>query len=213
MGEHYDYQMQARYDEFEKSMQMIQENETLIVTGVTRSGTSLTMQMLHGGGVPVFGQYPSYEDFDPLGINWGKLHGKAIKLPDIHNWFPPTGNYKVILLKRNCTEQARSMKKFMKAAMMPVNAISINSIEKSIVADMRKIRSWASKQKGGLFEIEFENIINDPLETSKKINAFLGGYCNVMAMASQVVPRETKCLKHMLEPQLIKNRNPYIPNI
>lgn len=38
----------------------------IIVTGIARSGLSLTMQMLHAGGIPCAGEPPAFEPY-PLG--------------------------------------------------------------------------------------------------------------------------------------------------
>src|SRR5690348_16747758 len=91
-------------------------NETLLICGLGRCGTSLVMQMLDMGGFPVVGKYPAYEPQQASSLvitqNYIDEHrGKAIKLLDpMRASFVPQ-NVRVIYLMRNLKEQARSQLK------------------------------------------------------------------------------------------------------
>ena len=92
---------------------------TIIVGGVTRSGMTVTMQMLHMGGFPCFGNPPAFETYMIEKIPWGECEGRAVKLIDMHRHFPPNGDYRVILLKRSLREQAKSINKFLRMLQEP----------------------------------------------------------------------------------------------
>lgn len=70
----------------------------LIVAGITRSGLSLTMQMLHAGGYPCEGEPPDFEPHPVGEMPWERCERRAVKLVDAHHQFPPAGSYDVIRL-------------------------------------------------------------------------------------------------------------------
>lgn len=180
--------------------------KTIIVAGVTRSGLTMTMQMLKAGGYPCHGEYPAFEPSDIGQIPFSELAGNAIKVVDTHTQFPPTGDYHVILLRRNTREQAKSIIKFLNLVAgfkVSKSKGSIARFEKSVISDMAKIDAWAKRQSG-LLEIDFESIISAPIAYSFKIADFVGKELSISAMASVVVKRTTMCYDGLLEATFIK---------
>lgn len=84
----------------------------LIVAGITRSGLTVTMQMLHAGGYPCMGEYPAFECFDIGKIPWRECEGFAVKAVDAQLQNPPDSACKVIRLRRNLVEQCKSINKW-----------------------------------------------------------------------------------------------------
>ena len=100
-----------------------------IVSGLERSGTSLLMQMLHAGGVPIgFDDIRSADENNPKGyfeLEGGKIinrlidnsfpfqqyKGRFIKITAYGLKFLPPGKYTVIYSERNLDEILRSMEK------------------------------------------------------------------------------------------------------
>lgn len=171
--------------------------KTVIIAGITRSGMTLTMQMLDRGGYPVFGTYPAYEDVHPYGIVKGN-EGKAIKIVDTHNYFPKTGDYHVILLRRNHEQQAKSIAKFLKHMGMSVNRDDAKALQKSIAPDWNKIYLWAKKQKSYML-LDFEYLIQHKLEAAIDIANFIGSPLNTGSMASVVLNRNAECTDFLYE--------------
>ena len=182
-------------------------SKTIIVAGITRSGLTLTMQMLHAGGYPCFGEYPAFEPIQEIGaIPWTECLGKAVKVVDTHTQFPPTGEYHVIRLRRDYKQQARSIGKFLKEVVgIPQSRALINQYEKSLPADYRKIDEWAKRQKG-LLELDFEDIIKKPSSSVFSIANFINtrteeiiNLSAMVKMVNVVEQRSPDCYPGMLE--------------
>lgn len=120
--------------------------KTIIVTGCTRSGLTLMMQLLNKGGYPCFGTYPSFEDYQLGRIDWTKASGKAVKLVDGHLQFPPTGEYYVIMMRRDLDEQAKSVIKFMNAIGLHIDKSKRNIVRQGLKRDLKIIHQWALRQ-------------------------------------------------------------------
>lgn len=171
--------------------------ETVIIAGVTRSGLTATMQMLHAGGFPCAGTHPAFEDF-PMGQTpWSECHGKAVKLVDSHHHFPPTGDYRVIRLQRNLTEQAKSFNKWCRLLFGAAGA-PLPRVVASLERDYRIIDEWASQQKAVL-RVHFEDIVACPRLVAQTISSFVGTDLDVEAMVKVIVPRNAKCYPGLLE--------------
>lgn len=173
----------------------------IIVAGITRSGLSLTMQMLHAGGFPCVGEPPAFEEYGIGQIPWKDCHDRAVKLVDAQLQFPPQMPCKVIRLRRNLKQQAKSFNKFNKCFGLP--SAPISKLIKSFRRDYYKIDTWAKKQSG-LMTIEFETIIKYPGYIAMRISKFSGRDLNIGAMASCVVDRSPDCYPTMLELDLLE---------
>ena len=113
--------------------------KTVIVAGITRSGLSLMMQMLHKGGFPCYGTYPAFEDYQVGQIDYHEARHKAIKLVDSHNQLPPPGDYYVIRMRRNLDQQIKSLMKFMRIMGVPVLGSDRRKLKRSVIRDYKKI--------------------------------------------------------------------------
>ncbi len=179
--------------------------KTIIIAGITRSGLTLTMQMLYAGGYPCFGEYPAFEGYEIGEIPFVKLIGKVIKVVDTHIQFPLKGEYYVIRLRRDYKQQAKSMCKFMNTIGLPVPASreTLRKLEKSFNSDYSKIDIWAKKQKGFLI-MDFEEMILNPKRSAEKINEFTGQSLNTEKMIKVVAKRNTECYPTMMELDFLK---------
>jgi len=186
-----------------------------IVAGFGRCGSSLVMQMLAAGGMPTpYAIFPSYEiDFAHTQVLISALQGGAIKVLDPHINRPPVGpEYRWIWLDRDPVEQAKSMAKFWKAAMVeapsnipPMPEFTGDQIAKLAEAFKRnRPRANGVMLKytpaSGILKLRFEAFLHDPAWAAHLLKGFCPGpMLDEKAMAAQVKARSTKCLPYMLE--------------
>ena len=176
---------------------------TVLVAGITRSGLSLTMQMLQAGGYPTVGDYPAFECF-PMGlIPWGAIGDRAVKVVDVQRQFPPQGQYSVILLRRDLIEQAKSFNKFSQAFGLP--AMSTLKIRASFSRDYGLISRWLQHQHRYM-ELRFETLIQEPDKAAASLQEFLGQPMDLGKMKAAVRKRDAYCYPGLLELELIADR-------
>ena len=107
----------------------LDENMNYIVSGLERSGTSMMMQILHAGGVPVeFDDSRRPDENNPKGyyeLEGGKIinklmegtfpvenyRGRFLKITAFGLKYLPPGRYKIIYMERNLDEVLDSMEK------------------------------------------------------------------------------------------------------
>jgi hypothetical protein len=170
------------------------------------------MQMLEAAGVPCVGEWPAFETnasglqgFNPT--SFVARRNEAIKLIDPANFTIPNVAGRVLIwLDRNSRQQARSQVKFMTALGAPI-ANSRHAI-RVLDADLRRTRSTHRAALGDCptVEIAFEDLIDQPKETAAKVATFLAQhqwFVDAVAMAREIVPRQSDCLPHLLEAQFI----------
>lgn len=190
--------------------------KVIIVAGLARCGTSLTMQMLQAGGVPCLGEYPSFEHpcaaSPAIDYLWlAAQRGRAVKLLDPHRGACSlrTIYATVIWLDRDPVQQAKSQIKLcnaifpeMGAWRTPVKVISSSLIEErpqALAAAGFGVHSWLT--------LPFENLIEKPMESAQQIQRHLAadGIDFDWQMAWRVVrARPTTCLDGLLEVELMK---------
>jgi len=192
------------------------DNKTLLVSGLGRCGSSLTLQMLEAGGFPCVGQYPAYE---PEKLNPSKFdakwfmsnNGKAIKfiMPEMYDYkFPASYSPKAIWIDRDPLEQARSSLKLMRVTVgfeapdeaCEEMASQYDYFKKNSIAALYRITSKVLFYK-------FEDILNDPAGYSKSLANWVGVDLSIDDMVNQVIKRDYKSTPDMsIELELIRNR-------
>lgn len=190
-----------------------QKTQAVIVSGLTRCGSSLTMQMLHAGGMPISctpgNEAVSGEHDDQLEalklLATGGANGKAIKCLDPHRFPLPPGDYITIWCCRNFTEQAKSITKFMQGLGLPTNRIQRRKIESSLPIETKDCINRLRKF-GPVHKYAFEDTIIDPIIAAKGLAYLLKDSItlDVNKMAAVVIPRDTKCYDGFLERQIIE---------
>ena len=176
-----------------------------IVTGVPRSGTSLVMQMLAAGGLPVLSDGVrgpdadnprGYFEFEPAkrlaqDAAWLPLAaGRAVKL--VHTLvasLPPGFRYRVLLVRRRLDEVLASQRVMLArrgpapdeaedARLLPVLAAQLARLECELAA--REELAWLG--------IEHAELVSEPGRVATRMHQFLGGGLDVGAMAACVEP-------------------------
>lgn len=179
-----------------------------IVSGLPRSGTSMMMQMLHRGGLPVLTDAVRSADEDnPRGYfelervkqtkgdpSWlADADGKVVKLIsrlllDLPDPDPERVRYKVVFMRRDLDEVLRSQKKMLDRRGED-DVQSDEQVKELFVAHLEEIENWLRKRSDidVIFQ-SYSRMVTEPRQGAEKINQFLGGILDVEAMLSEVDP-------------------------
>jgi hypothetical protein len=188
-----------------------------IVTGSTRSGTSLVMRLLDHAGLPPLcdagSRGTSYELDDAARHHEGhwsfldRAAGRAVKVPDWGVWSEPRElpHMRFVVMTRDPEEQARSQIKFMRWQGFNVRPgkATVRELAAPLRKDVPRIVERARGSGAPVLELPFERLLTEP-ETS--IAALLA-LCSLEtsrapALARLVVPRWPSCYPTMLEEHL-----------
>lgn len=189
----------------------------VLVCGLGRCGTSLTMQMLHAGGLPCIGHWPAFEEhranFESFDADFIASHpGHAVKILDPQRVRLQQGQVLsrlpaiVIWLLRDFTEQAKSQAKLLESF---VGMTSNRLHRRRLVASLRRDTALAHDALDGLpmRTVPFERLVYDPADGAATIDSFLrehGLRIDQQKAAAAVIDRPTSCLPDMLEVELLR---------
>ena len=187
-----------------------------IVSGLERSGTSMLMQMLKAGEIPIsFDKSRKPDENNPKGyfeLEGGKIInklmedtfpldlylGEFIKITAFGLKFLPLGKYKIIYSERNLEEILDSMEKM--TGKKDIDRLDIRtSFEKlnSMIKD-----KLISRNDVDVLFINYNNILEEPEKNIKKIGSFLNiKNLNIEEMVS------------VIDPSLYRQRRSSVSNI
>src|SRR5260370_23445370 len=185
--------------------------DIIIVSGLPRSGTSLMMQMLDQGGLPVVTDNIRTADTDnPRGyyefeqvkkikqdVSWlPATRGKVFKMiSQLLYDLPPTEHYRVIFMERDMDEMLRSQDKMLER--LGRKGAPHEQIKKSYLLHLEKLRDWLRQQKNiEVLSVSYNDLVERPEEQAERVSEFLGGKANVEGMVRAV------------DPKLYRNRKP-----
>lgn len=177
-----------------------------VVTGIPRSGTSLVMQMLAAGGLPVLHDDARAEDPDnPRGYyelaavkasrrdtGWlAAAPGHAVKvvhalLPEL----PADRPYRVISVHRAIDEVLASQRAMLRRKGEPRTAPAEEARMGAIqLQQLEAAERWVDAVPGAaLLRVRHAELLRDPAGASQRIAAFVGGALDLAAMAAAVDP-------------------------
>ncbi len=188
-----------------------------IVSGLPRSGTSLMMQMLAAGSLPLLTDFERQPDLDnPRGYcEWEPIkrlprqpdlidqaEGKAVKIISQLLLSVPEGRaYKLIFMERPLPEVLASQDAMLKRRGVTQPGVTLADDPEVLVsafrAHMREVTAWLERREDvPLCRMGYRRLVNDPLGCANTIREFLEIDLNVEAMALQV------------DPSLYRNRRP-----
>lgn len=174
-------------------------DDVLVVSGLPRSGTSLVMQVLAAGGVPVLTDGVRRPDaHNPRGYlelaavkatardaTWlDQAPGKAVKvvLP-LLELLPPGPRYRVLLVTRDLREVALSQ------ARMVGGDGDLGEWTLRLSRELTRGRRWLATRPGvPTLEVEHAELLARPREACRRLCAFVGGDLDLAAMARVVDP-------------------------
>jgi tetratricopeptide (TPR) repeat protein len=179
----------------------------IVVTGFPRSGTSLIMQMLAAGGLPVLADQARAADADnPRGYlefapvksllqdsKWlHEARGNAIKIiAPLLVALPPGLACRVIFCERNLDEVLDSQERMLRRrsqlpAATPERRQMLND---EYLRTLARVKAMLAQRPGTqVLVIEHGTAISEPLATAERLNRFLGGGLDVAQMAAAVDP-------------------------
>jgi len=166
----------------------LNDNVNYIVSGLERSGTSMLMQIMHAGGLPMAFDHSSRppDDDNPRGyfeLEGGKIisrlmdqtfplenyKGKFIKITAYGLKFLPPGRYKIIYSQRNIEEILDSMEKMAKIKDTErddtrIVFTKLNNMIIQLIDDREDV---------DVLHVNYNAIVAEPEENIKNIRDFL----------------------------------------
>ena len=174
-----------------------------VVSGIPRSGTSLMMQMMAAGGMPVLTDglrsadannprgYFELESVKSLSRSqdvMAQANGKVVKvisslLPNLPKHF----EYRVIFMCRPLEEVVSSQNRMLERLGKEVPPTSTASVVGAFEEHLKKIRSWLSQQPNfAVLYVDYPAVLQSPEEQAGRISGFLGRELDVPAMIRQI---------------------------
>ncbi|GAB4109732.1 MAG: hypothetical protein Kow001_10100 [Acidobacteriota bacterium] len=177
-----------------------------IVSGLPRSGTSMTVKMLEAGGLPVYTDRARRPDIDNPGgyyefervkrlaeesdKRWvAECRGKVLKvisflLPDL----PSELAYRVVFMSRDLDEVVASQNKMLqrRGELLQEDGVVRRMFEDHLL----RIRRWIAQQPNfRLLEVPYADVVRSPQTQAHRIRDFLGDpRLDVLKMAEVVNP-------------------------
>lgn len=172
----------------------------VVVSGLPRSGTSLVMQMLAAGGMPVrFDDHRPPDAHNPRGYledrrvrslqrdnGWvADAEGHAIKVVSPLLTALPAGfEYRVLFLRRDLGDVLRSQSRMLESRHEPAGPPD-PAMRQHFERHLAEVTAWLARQPGfGTLELDFQETLEHPLLTAERIENFLGRPLDLSAMAA-----------------------------
>ncbi|HEY8241067.1 MAG TPA: sulfotransferase domain-containing protein [Kiritimatiellia bacterium] len=176
-----------------------------VVSGLPRSGTSLMMQMLHAGGMPVLTDNLREPDANnPHGFlehekvkslkkdnSWmGEAEGKVVKIVShLLQFVDPRYEYRVIFMVRDVEEVVRSQSSMLERLGKTAAQAPADTLNRHYTKHLSEIKEWLGKQAN--FQVLYVNHREAVMNTERevgRINEFLGGVLDVAKMIAIIKP-------------------------
>jgi hypothetical protein len=174
-----------------------------VVSGLPRSGTSMMMQMLEAGGVPVLtdGVRQSdldnpngYYEFEPVkalkhDASWIQgARGRAVKVVYVHlRHLPAVARYKVIFMRRNVEEVIASQDEMLRHAGMPLSGTGACRLSSYFDQRLRATKRWLTQQSNfEVLYVDYNETVTDPPISCGLVKSFLGLDLDTARMQSVV---------------------------
>jgi hypothetical protein len=174
-----------------------------IVSGLPRSGTSLMMQMLSAGGMPVLSDGERKADTDnPKGyLEWERIkqlpkdpsliaeaEEKVVKVISQLLLSLPTGHeYRIIFMQRPLPEVLKSQEEMLRRR---GNADAIGDstpIEEAFQRHLIEASQWMARQSNmQVLRVHYHRVLREPAAVAEEVSKFLGRDLDLEAMVEQV---------------------------
>ncbi len=186
-----------------------------IVSGLPRSGTSLMMQLLHAGGIPVVtDQVRGADDDNPRGYfefeqvkqirsdkSWlPEARGKVVKM--VHLLLlelPDEFEYRVVFMRRRLEEVLRSQSVMLERHGKKGAALPPEALMKVYQDQIGKVLGWMARRPNfGVLEVDYNELVREPLPWAPRLAGFLEGGEGVM---------DERAMVAAVDPSLYRNRS------
>ncbi|MCS5613200.1 MAG: sulfotransferase domain-containing protein [Candidatus Poribacteria bacterium] len=184
--------------------QLKTENHEIItvVSGLPRSGTSMMMQMLRAGGLTCLtdelreadiSNPKGYFEFEKVkGLradnSWlPEAKGKVIKIiSHLLSCLPPELNYKIIFMERDLGEVLASQRKMLANQGRGEENLSDERLGRIFAQQLRQVRKMLADRQISTLFLGYKDVLEDPVEISTQLQAFLGNNLDQQAMRDVV---------------------------
>lgn len=186
----------------------------IVVSGLPRSGTSMMMQMLAAGGVPIVSDgVRTPDESNPAGYleleavktldkpgdrRWlTESRGRAVKIVSaLLEHLPPSHNYQVIFMERPLADVLVSQDAMLarRRAAGEIGA-DASPVETSLLVaeyerHLRRVRTFLARRAGfEVLTVSYGDTVTSPRATAERVARFLGRPLDLEAMAASVDPR------------------------
>lgn len=174
-----------------------------IVSGLPRSGTSLMMQMLQAGGLPILSDGERKADTDnPKGyLEWERIkqlpkdamvmaeaEGKVVKvISQLLLSIPDGHEYRVIFMQRPLPEIMKSQDEMLRRRRTYEPIADTSPIEQAFQRHLIDVNKWlASKPNVKVLRIHYHRVLREAGTVAHEVAQFLGTPLNIAAMTQQV---------------------------
>ena len=178
----------------------------IVVSGLPRSGTSMTMKMLAAAGVPILTDHvrgadasnpEGYFEFEPVkslaaggDMGWlASARGKAVKVVSpLLTHLPDSYDYQVVLMRRDLNEVIASQNAMLDARREPRGADD-TTMRAHYEQHLEQVgRFLARRSCFSTLTVDYTDVLADPRQQAARIATFLGGALDVARMAAAVDP-------------------------
>jgi len=174
-----------------------------IVSGLPRSGTSLMMQMLDAGGVPVLSDGERRADTDnPKGyLEWERVkqlpknpdliaeaEGKVVKVISQLILSLPDGHaYRIIFMQRPLPEVLKSQDEMLRRRGNESQVTDTSALEEAFQRHLIEVNKWlAGKGNMRVLRVHYHRVLREPKAVAMEVSAFLGAALDIEAMSQRV---------------------------
>jgi len=174
-----------------------------IVSGLPRSGTSMMMKMLEAGGMQALTDNIRTADEDnPKGYyefeqvkqiehdqSWLQdARGKAVKMISaLLKHLPSNYTYKVIFIRRKMEEILASQNQMLVRREKASDAVDDEKMAALFRLHLQQVTAWVTKQPNfDIIYVNYNEILQNPVEQMSKINQFLGHTLDTENMAGVI---------------------------
>jgi hypothetical protein len=174
-----------------------------IVSGLPRSGTSLMMQMLNAGGLPVLSDGERKADTDnPKGyLEWERIkqlpkdpsliaeaEGKVVKvISQLILSLPSDHEYRVVFMQRPLPEVLKSQDEMLRRRGTSDSITNTSAIEEAFQRHLIEVNKWlAGKANVQVSRVHYHRVLREPKVVAEETAAFLQVPLDIEAMVRQV---------------------------
>jgi Flp pilus assembly protein TadD len=176
-----------------------------IVSGLPRSGTSMTMQMLVAGGMEAYTDLRRAADKDnPFGYfeheNAARLReesawiaearSKAVKIvANLLPYLPPGEEYRIILMHRNLNEVVASQRAMLMRLGRAGGRVDDRVLARTFTRQMVQVQTWlAARPEIQVLSVNYADVVGNPGAAAARLRQFLGEPFDAARAAAAVNP-------------------------
>ena len=182
---------------------MTSSEEIIVVSGLPRSGTSLMMQMLQGGGIEVvtdrlreadtdnphgYLEYEAVKDLDQDASWLPTIRGKAVKIVSMLLYkLPPTERYRILFMERDIEEVLNSQEAMLKR--LGRAAAPRDKMAEAFRIHLENLEEWLKGRSDmTLLRVKYRDLVQQPETEANRVTEFLGRRLDVDQMVQSVDP-------------------------